>query len=102
MSLDSSFQSVTSMLLLFFLNGCINALTKSDIGLCGLNSRGFFFASRLLLFQKKKPRVSPEWQQRLPDFVKRLEESLYRDALSKVIEEHFIKANPWIVKKTEY
>lgn len=37
----------------------------------------------VLLFQKRKPQVSPEWQQRLPDFVKRLEESLYRDALSK-------------------
>ncbi|MCO5597729.1 hypothetical protein L7F22_051810 [Adiantum nelumboides] len=37
----------------------------------------------LLLFQKRKPRVSPEWQQKLPEFVKRLEESLYRDAASK-------------------
>ena len=91
-----------TLLLLFSHNDCINALTKSDIGICGPNSCGFFFASSLLLFQKKKPRVSPEWQQRLPDFVKRLEESLYRDALSKVIRDHFIKSNPWIVKKTEY
>ncbi|KAH7298000.1 hypothetical protein KP509_25G022700 [Ceratopteris richardii] len=37
----------------------------------------------LHLFQKRKPRVSQEWQQKLPEFVKRLEESLYRDASSK-------------------
>eukprot|EP00250_Pteridium_aquilinum_P011854 c20351_g1_i2 orf=1101-6170(+) len=37
----------------------------------------------VFLFQKRKPRVSQEWQQRLPEFVKRLEESLYRDASSK-------------------
>ncbi|KAJ7216854.1 hypothetical protein O6H91_Y471400 [Diphasiastrum complanatum] len=35
------------------------------------------------LFQKRKPQVTPEWQQKLPDFVKRLEEQLYRDAASK-------------------
>ncbi|KAI5082147.1 hypothetical protein GOP47_0001890 [Adiantum capillus-veneris] len=37
----------------------------------------------LLLFQRRKPRVSPEWQLKLPEFVKRLEESLYKDAASK-------------------
>jgi hypothetical protein len=38
----------------------------------------------LLLFEKRKPRLTLEWQQRLPELVKRLEESLYRDARSKV------------------
>jgi hypothetical protein len=28
--------------------------------------------------------VTPEWQQKLPDFVKRLEEALYKNAPSKV------------------
>ncbi|KAJ7544850.1 hypothetical protein O6H91_09G096200 [Diphasiastrum complanatum] len=35
------------------------------------------------IFQKRKPQVTPEWQQKLPDFVKRVEEQLYRDASSK-------------------
>lgn len=38
----------------------------------------------LHLFKKRKPHVTPEWQQRLPDFVKRLEEALYLNAASKV------------------
>lgn len=28
--------------------------------------------------------MTPEWQQKLPDFVKRLEEALYKNAPSKV------------------
>eukprot|EP00897_Mesotaenium_endlicherianum_P009474 jgi/Mesen1/8555/ME000489S07941 len=36
-----------------------------------------------LLFQKRKSAHTPEWQQRLPDFVKRLEDALYRVAMSK-------------------
>lgn len=47
--------------------------------------RCLLFYLSLLLFQKRKPRVSQEWQQKLPEFVKRLEESLYRDAASKVM-----------------
>lgn len=39
---------------------------------------------RYQLFRTKKPVVSPEWQQKLPLFVRRLEEVLYRNAKSKV------------------
>lgn len=37
----------------------------------------------LQLFKSRKPHVTPEWQQKLPDFVKRLEEALYKNAPSK-------------------
>jgi len=30
--------------------------------------------------------VTPEWQQKLPDFVKRLEEALYKNAACKVCD----------------
>mmetsp|Transcript_5018 Transcript_5018/g.18226 ORF Transcript_5018/g.18226 Transcript_5018/m.18226 type:complete len:1377 (+) Transcript_5018:27-4157(+) len=41
-------------------------------------------AQRILsLFQQRKPQVTKEWQQKLPDFVRRLEEELYRNARSK-------------------
>jgi hypothetical protein len=36
------------------------------------------------LFKHRKQLGNPEWQQRLPDFVKRLEEALYNNAASKV------------------
>lgn len=32
---------------------------------------------------QRKPSVTKEWQQKLPDFVRRLEEALYRSAFSK-------------------
>jgi hypothetical protein len=35
------------------------------------------------MFQQRKPSVTKEWQQKLPDFVRRLEEALYRSAASK-------------------
>mmetsp|Transcript_24255 Transcript_24255/g.82875 ORF Transcript_24255/g.82875 Transcript_24255/m.82875 type:complete len:1312 (+) Transcript_24255:116-4051(+) len=35
------------------------------------------------LFNARKPNVTAEWKQKLPDFVKRLEEALYRSAPSK-------------------
>ena len=38
----------------------------------------------LLLFEKRKPRLSLESRQKLPELVKRLEDSLYCDASSKV------------------
>jgi len=37
----------------------------------------------LQLFRNRKPHVTPEWQQKLPDFVKKLEEALYKNAASK-------------------
>ncbi|KAL2642143.1 hypothetical protein R1flu_009730 [Riccia fluitans] len=37
----------------------------------------------LSLFQKRRGPVTQEWQQKLPDFVKKLEEGLYRQAASK-------------------
>ena len=37
-----------------------------------------------LLFEKRKPRLSLESRQKLPELVKRLEDSLYCDASSKV------------------
>ena len=40
----------------------------------------------LKLFQRRKPSVTKEWQNKLPDFVRRLEEALYRSAQSKVGE----------------
>ena len=36
------------------------------------------------LFSQRKPSVTAEWQEKLPDFVRRLEEALYRTASSKV------------------
>jgi hypothetical protein len=44
----------------------------------------YFFTCRLQLFRNRKPHVTPEWQQKLPDFVKRLEEALYKNAASRV------------------
>ncbi|KAK9866771.1 hypothetical protein WJX84_010523 [Apatococcus fuscideae] len=35
------------------------------------------------LFSQRKPSVTAEWQEKLPDFVRRLEEALYRTASSK-------------------
>lgn len=35
------------------------------------------------LFTQRKPNVSYEWQVKLPDFVRRLEEALYRTATSE-------------------
>jgi E1A/CREB-binding protein len=37
----------------------------------------------LRLFQQRKPSVTKEWQQKLPDFVLRLEEAVYRGARTK-------------------
>jgi len=34
-------------------------------------------------FTHRKPNVTREWQQKLPDFVRRLEETLYRNAVTK-------------------
>eukprot|EP00976_Prorocentrum_cordatum_P082426 1184811-Prorocentrum_minimum.AAC.3 len=42
-------------------------------------------ASSLLLFQQKTPSVTKEWQQKLPDFVQKLEEKLYRSAANKLL-----------------
>ena len=36
------------------------------------------------LFARRKPNCNQDWQRKLPDFVKRLEEALYRAARSKV------------------
>lgn len=38
----------------------------------------------LKTFTFRKPNVTREWQQKLPDFVRRLEEALYRGAATKV------------------
>jgi hypothetical protein len=38
----------------------------------------------LKLFRQRKPSETREWQQKLPDFVLRLEEAVYRGARSKV------------------
>ena len=38
----------------------------------------------LRLFQQRKPSETKEWQQKLPDFVLRLEEAVYRGARTKV------------------
>jgi hypothetical protein len=35
-------------------------------------------------FISRKPNVTKEWQEKLPDFVRRLEEALYRNATSLV------------------
>ena len=43
---------------------------------------------RYQLFAARKPVVTSEWQNKLPDFVKRLEEALYRCAPNKVSAEH--------------
>jgi hypothetical protein len=53
--------------------------SESDI-----NLRRDVVENILQLFKNRKPHVTPEWQQRLPDFVKRLEEALYRSAATKV------------------
>ncbi len=37
------------------------------------------------LFLKRKPSVSTDWMNKLPDFVRRLEESLYRQSASLVL-----------------
>ena len=36
------------------------------------------------LFAQRKPNVNQDWQRKLPDFVRRLEEALYRAARSPV------------------
>lgn len=41
------------------------------------------------LFQQRKPTETKEWQQKLPDFVLRLEEAVYRGARSKVRDVRF-------------
>lgn len=41
------------------------------------------------IFQARKAGVTSQWNQRLPDFVKRLEEALYRAARSKVCPHNF-------------
>jgi len=38
----------------------------------------------LKIFKQRKPDVTKEWQHKLPDFVLRLEEAVYRGARSKV------------------
>ncbi|OAE28004.1 hypothetical protein AXG93_2646s1060 [Marchantia polymorpha subsp. ruderalis] len=43
------------------------------------------YMQSLSLFQKRRGPVTAEWQQKLPDFVKRLEEGLYRQAMTKVV-----------------
>ena len=43
----------------------------------------------LRLFQQRKPTETKEWQQKLPDFVLRLEEAVYRGARSKVRDVRF-------------
>lgn len=44
------------------------------------------------LFQQRKPTETKEWQQKLPDFVLRLEEAVYRGARSKVRDVRFLFA----------
>ena len=39
---------------------------------------------RFQLLTQRKPNVTQEWKEKLPDFVKRLEEALYQNAASKV------------------
>ena len=36
------------------------------------------------LFNQRKPNVAHEWRAKLPDFIKRLEDGLYRAARSQV------------------
>jgi hypothetical protein len=58
--------------------------------LSGCSSSNLFLTGSLFpchsytLFSQRKPNVTAEWQDKLPDFVKRLEEALYRNARSKV------------------
>ena len=54
----------------------------SMVRISRLNS--YSLTCRLQLFRNRKPHVTPEWQQKLPDFVKRLEEALYKNAASRV------------------
>ena len=42
---------------------------------------------RFQLLTQRKPNVTQEWKEKLPDFVKRLEEALYQGAASKVSSE---------------
>ena len=42
---------------------------------------------RFQLLTQRKPNVTQEWKEKLPDFVKRLEEALYQGAASKVRSE---------------
>ena len=39
---------------------------------------------RLRVFKQRKPELTNEWEHKLPDFVLRLEEAVYRGARSKV------------------
>lgn len=48
-----------------------------------LTSRSFY-SCRLKIFKQRKPDLTKEWQHKLPDFVLRLEEAVYRGARSKV------------------
>lgn len=43
-----------------------------------------FFDRRLNVFRTRKPGLTDEWKHKLPDFVLRLEEAVYRGARSKV------------------
>ncbi len=42
------------------------------------------YTCRFHLLTQRKPNVTQEWKEKLPDFVKRLEEALYQGAGSKV------------------
>jgi hypothetical protein len=44
----------------------------------------FLIAFSYHLFRKKRPNFPPEWAMKFPDFVRRLEEALYRNAQTKV------------------
>lgn len=45
---------------------------------------------RFTLFAQRKPNVNQDWQRKLPDFVKRLEEALYRAAHNKVSQRRLL------------
>ncbi|KAH9563330.1 hypothetical protein CY35_05G120700 [Sphagnum magellanicum] len=60
------------------------------------------------LFKHRKQLGNPEWQQRLPDFVKRLEEALYNNAASKeeyedysTLEQRLKQVAKWMVHKPQ-
>lgn len=53
------------------------------------------------LFQQRKPTETKEWQQKLPDFVLRLEEAVYRGARSKVRDVRFLSRDGFFAMKND-
>ena len=53
------------------------------------------------LFQQRKPTETKEWQQKLPDFVLRLEEAVYRGARSKVRDVRSLSRDGFFTMKND-